>query len=1024
MNGSLTLGLDLGPNSIGWALVDGGDGKIIAAGVRVFPEGVDAFDTSKEKSRAQERQLKRGMRRQIVRRARRKRILRRVLAEHGLLPADLGKQEKIIQMDPYVLRAKGLDHALSPHEFGRVLLHLGARRGFLSNSKSDKTKRKETSDMLKEISALAQEIEDAGHRTLGEHLSALAAKPGEAPGVRIRGRHTRREMLDREFERLWSTQQPHHPDLLTNELKKKLKDPTGDETWLVRGAIFGQRNLYWPSSTIGRCEYEPRERRAAKAERISQRFRILSEVNNLRFVDPATGTRSLDASQRGVLIERLSKTREVTFDQIRKELGFPESIKFNLEEGERSKLKGHVVDYLMAKESPFGKEWWKLPETRRDEILSVLADPRMGEDRIRSLATNKWGLDEEQVQKLLGVDLPRGYMNLSRKAMAKLMPYMEKGLLLMTNDGTGCALTEAGYLRPDQREHKETDSLGEPPKVANPVVRQALHELRRVVNAIIREYGKPDRIHVELARSMKMGPEGRRKYNKDRSEREAKRAAAAEAIRAAGARPSRDLIDKYLLWEEQAGVCVYSGRCISLKQLIGGEVDVDHILPRWRSLDDSFSNKVACFREMNVEKGDRTPYEWLHGWPDRFDAVKQQVADLPFRKRARFTQEKLDTDEFAARQLVDTAYIGRVAADYLRCLVKKRQFVLGSKGTYTAELRHLWGLGRVLESLPDSPAWIAKNDLGPGEKNRADHRHHAIDAIVVALTDQGRLQGLSRLYKNGESGAEIEPWENFRGAVVEIVKEINVSHRVRRRVSGALHEETIYGAVSEKDVRGEKIATKGKFVFRKPVEELTLAMVEEIRDPEIKRIVLERLERFKISRGKKAAGSIPREVWAEPLQMKSGVVIRKVRIYRRDDTIRSISAHANVKPGSTHHLCIFEWTERGESKREAVFVTMLEASRRIRDRQTVISRVHPVRADAKFVMSLSAGEAVLSPKGDSQLMVFNTAASTQGQIYFHLHTDGRAAAERRKYVVTANSMSRAARKVTVDPLGRVRWAND
>ena len=374
---NFTLGLDIGANSIGWALVEPEEHRIIASGARVFPEGVDAFDTAKEKSRTQERRVKRGMRRQIARRARRKRELRKLLGAHGLLPADVEQQAAILSLDPYPLRAKGLDHPLTAYEFGRVMLHLAARRGFLSNSKSDKGKAKETSEMLKEISELEAEIQSAGHRTLGEHFAALVAKPGEKPLTRIRSRHTRRDMLRREFELLWSAQKAHHPSLLTDELKKKLDDPEGDATWWMGGAIFGQRNLYWPASMVGMCEYEPKERRAPKADRIAQRYRLLAEVNNLKYIDPDSGrVCSLDHDQRAVLLDHLSRTKEMTFDQARKKLNFPQPVRFNLEEGERSKLKGHLVDHLMAKESPFGKEWWNLPEGRRDDVVRTLINPR------------------------------------------------------------------------------------------------------------------------------------------------------------------------------------------------------------------------------------------------------------------------------------------------------------------------------------------------------------------------------------------------------------------------------------------------------------------------------------------------------------------------------------------------------------------------------------------------------------------------------------------------------------------------
>jgi CRISPR-associated endonuclease Csn1 len=1018
-----TLGLDLGSNSIGWALVEEKKHRLIDAGVRVFPEGVDAFDTAKEKSRTQERRTKRGMRRQVARRARRKQQLRKLLTAHGLLPGGAAL-DQLLGMDPYQLRSKGLDQALTPHEFGRALLHLNTRRGFLSNSKSDKAKEKETSEMLREISALAKEIADAGHRTIGEHFACKVAKPGEKPTIRVRGRHTRRDMLRREFELLWSAQKPHHPTLLTDELKKKLDDPSGDETWWMGGAIFGQRNLYWPANMIGRCELEPKERRCLKAERIAQRYRLLSEVNNLKFIDPDTGNvHSLDAIQRTLLLDHLSRKHEMKFDAIRKLLGMLDTVQFNLEKGERAKLKGHVVDYLMAKDSPFGSEWWDLDEHRRNEIVHMLADPRTSDEQLVTMAVAQWGLTHEKAKRLLNIQLPTGYLSLSRKALQKLVPHMEKGLLLMTDDDTPCALVSAGYLRPDQRPRRMLAELPEPPDLPNPVVRQALHELRRVVNAIIREHGAPARIHVELARNIKMGPDDREKYNKSRREREELRAAAADAIRneALGTKLSRDLIDKYLLWNSQGGYCVYSGRSISLRQLLAGEIDVDHIFPRWRSLDDSFANKVVCFRDMNIEKGDRTPFEWLSGDPTRFEALKQRVRHLPWRKRTRFTQETLDTDEFSARQLVDTAYITRAAVDYLRCLVAEPHHVLGGKGTYTAELRHLWGLETILSELSDSPAWAAQADLRPGEKNRADHRHHTLDAVVVALTDHKRLQALARLYKTGQTGAEIAPWPQFRDAVKASLEKINVSHRVQRKVSGALHDETIYG----------KTRTPGEFVVRKSLESLTPSMVEDIRDDTIRAIVLERLDERGIKHGRKVAGSIKKEAWQPPLTMPSGVHIHRVRILVKmgEDSIREIgqsTSRRSVASGSNHHIEIRRSTEnRTKAAQIGRIVASLDAAQRIRQRQPVVDRACP--PSQEFVMSLSINEMLIIPDETGKQRLFRVQKmDVNGGVILRPHTyAGRCRdTDKPPMILRRSGSTISGKKVTVDPLGRIRWAND
>ena len=113
---AVTLGLDVGPNSIGWAIVDAEEEKIVAAGVRVFPEGVQDFGLAKEKSRNEQRRLARQMRRQHQRRGHRKQILRKVLAQAGLFPYEKEQQDALLKCDPYSLRVRALSskHETSP----------------------------------------------------------------------------------------------------------------------------------------------------------------------------------------------------------------------------------------------------------------------------------------------------------------------------------------------------------------------------------------------------------------------------------------------------------------------------------------------------------------------------------------------------------------------------------------------------------------------------------------------------------------------------------------------------------------------------------------------------------------------------------------------------------------------------------------------------------------------------------------------------------------------------------------------
>lgn len=1013
---SYVLGLDLGCSSIGWALVDQQNRKILLSGVRVFPEGVDRDKMGGERSKNEDRRIKRSMRRQITRRARRKAQLRVVLEDAGLLPAGDCGEAALFAADPYALRAKGLDHRLDPYEIGRVLVHLNQRRGFKSNRKSGNAK--EEKGMLAEISELAREMEKDGARTLGEFLFRRKSLSPDGPPVRLRGRHTRRSMLEHEFNLLWEKQRHFHADVLTDTLRRSVWDDL----------IAYQRKMYWPASVVGRCELEPKEKRCRRDHPVAQRFRMLQEVNNLRVIDPNTGEmRPLHPPEREKLIAYLSTSKERGFDEIRKHLGLLESQGFNLEFGERKKMLGLSTDNLLSGKKLFGPQWRQLPAGRQDQIISLLLDDGLADEAFRERAKGLC-IPPELADELIDLETPPGYASYSLMAMQKLIPHLAEGLPLSGKAGEPDALHAAGYLRPDEQSTPKAKFLPRPPEITNPLVRAALYQVRQVVNAIIREFGGLAAIHIELAREVKGTGEQRRQMTLRMRRNEENRRRVADIIRGeTGREPRRDDIVRYILWEQQGRVCIYSGRAISNAQLFGADVDVDHILPYSRSLDDSQLNKVVAFRTENAEKANRTPYEWLaERHPDKYEGVLQRAARLPDEirnaKRPKFAQRTLELTEFVERQLNDTKYISRKAAEYLRGLGVD---VICTKGQRTADLRHYWGLDTVL----------ARD--GEATKNRDDHRHHAVDAIAIALTDRPRLQALA-----AARGARTlpEPWTDFRQMVEGSVNAINVSFRVNRRVGGPLHEETLYGPTQKpwrsaghtpgnsreatRPWAAKWTESEALFVYRKPLDQLTGPMVSEIRDPVVRSIVEERLRAFGVEPGSKRA--IPSAAWKDPLFMPgpNGARIRRVRLLRKDETIVPIrSGHACVKTGSVHHVCIFEIEAKGKPKRMAVFVSMLEAARRICGRQPVIQRTHPEHPAAKFVMSLSRGELVLGTfKGRERLCVYQTGASTQGQLYFAEHRDARKSGDREKFAVMAGTLD--ARKVTVDPLGRLRWAND
>ncbi len=639
----------------------------------------------------------------------------------------------------------------------------------------------------------------------------------------------------------------------------------------------------------------------------------------------------------------------------------------------------------------------------------------------------------------------------------------------------------AGYLRPDQREVDETTVLPQSPDVPNPIVRQALVEVRKVVNAITRELCKDrivdgqrpyDAIHIELGRDAKASFEQRKEMRFENAKRRRMRETAADEIAGAGDKVTRSKINAYLLWQEQGRECVYTGRPISLAQLLSDAVDVDHILPRWRSLDDSMMNKVVVFRKANADKGDQTPYEWLaERDPERYAEVLQRAKKLPYSKYRRFTQKEMELKDFVARQLVDMRYISRLVTQYLRPLGAD---MVMPRGSMTAELRRRWGLNNILSE--------------DGEKTRADHRHHAVDAVAIALTNRKRLHALAN-----RRGEVAPPWEGLRHQAEESILAIKVSHRVQRRLSGALHEETFYGPTQKyagaegelvvpgsvgygKDRRHAKgwEEDTGAFVRRKSVEEVKNAKhLAKVRDAGIREILANHLRKQGVD--PLGAGAYPNDAFkgdnipvmtkGDGSEAQEAHPIKRVRMIEESQTFRPVSERRSyhfVKPGNNHHIVYHEKDTKKGPIWNGEVVTMFDVAKRnatrldmrreaetdirathlppnkersaLRKAYHEIDTAHPMvdKRDSdsgRFVMSLTLGELfeIDGEGGERLLCTVRMLDQRSGYLHYKLHTDARKAGDIKKdnlYLSAKATQQRNAQKVTVDPIGRIRRAND
>lgn len=817
MNTPYRLGLDLGTNSIGWAMIDldptGRPVAIRRMGSRIFSDG---RDPKSRQSLAISRTSVRGQRTRRVRANRRREALILTLCQFGLLPEDPETSRNLASHDPYALRAQAATAPLEPYLLGRALMHLAKRRGFQSNRRTPaKEAEGNTKEAMKRLhtllegKTLGQFLHDQISRGLGARFRPSpesAGKPKKDFPL-----YPERAMYRAEFEIIRSVQEPHH------------KANVSAAAWeRISHLIFHQRDLKIPER--GKCRFVHGESRASIALPSFQQFRLLSDANHLGYRTDAFGpVQMLDADQRAAVLSLTRTQKTVGFSKLRTKLKLDDAARFNLESDKRDKLLGDVVATLFSGRDLFGARWHDLELPDRDAIVGAVLDLE-DQDDLRRVG-EKHGLAGDALAvfcQLSPDDLPKGTARFSATALRLLVPQLEKGLkyneaveacgwshTITPEDGSAAKLPYYGKAMPDSvvPSPKSKGKVEEEylhGRFPNPTVHIALNQLRQVVNALIERYGKPAEVNLEIARDLKMSARQREELSKEQTENTKKnerRNAFIDAINADHGTKFAKNYDNRLrlrLWEELAEdvncrCCPYTGQRITPARLFSDEIEIDHILPFGATCDDSPANKTLCLRSANREKRKRSPHEAFGHSPAGYDydAILNRAILLPGNKRWRFQADAMerfrDDNKFQARQLVDTQHLGRAAHRYLSCIAP-HDSIRVSPGRITALLRHHWGLDTLLTS-DDAPDRMGKN--------RADHRHHAIDALIVSLLDH-RLLKFIRDANAAEdlNGIEVPPpWGRFRVDAADQVDRITVSHRPDHNPAGSLHEATFYGLV-------------------------------------------------------------------------------------------------------------------------------------------------------------------------------------------------------------------------------------
>jgi len=792
---------------------------------------------------------------------------------------------------------------------------------------------------------------------------------------------------------------------------------------------------------------------APKSSPLFQLCRIYEAVNNIRLTRPDGSPRDITPEERAKIVAHLQSSASLSFAALKKLLKEKALIADQLTT--KSGLKGNSTRVALAAALQSYPQYHHLLDMELEtRMMTVqLTDEETGEvteregavvtdsyvrqplyrlwhilysieerDAMRRALITQLGMKEEDLDgglldQLYRLDFVKpGYGNKSAKFICKLLPQLQQGL------GYSEACAAVGYRHsnsPTSEEITERTLLEKIPllqrnELRQPLVEKILNQMINLVNALKAEYGV-DEVRVELARELKMSREERERMTRQNGQRKEANDKVAERIRQCGLYPTKPRIQKYMLWEEAGKVCLYCGRSIEEEQCLNGDdMEVEHIIPKSVLYDDSYGNKTCACHECNQTKGNRTALEYIRAkgreaeYMKRInDLLKEKKISYSKHQRLRWLKEDIPSD-FLERQLRLTQYISRQAMAILQQGIRR---VSASEGGVTARLRSLWGYGKILHTLNlDRYDSMGETERVSREgetteklhitnwSKRMDHRHHAIDALVVACTRQSYIQRLNRL--SSEFGREdkkkedqeaqeqqatetgrlssLERWLTQRPhfsvrTVSDKVAEILISYRLGQRVvtrgrniyrkkmadgrevtcvqrgvlvpRGELMEASLYG----------KILSQGRerIVKRYPLHDLK----GEVVDPRLRELIAEYNQ--EITSKVKAKGA--------PLYLDAAEKqeVRSVRCYvdkpsvakaipiRFDECGRAITF---VKSGSNHHLAIYR-TPKGELVES--IVSFWDAVNRARYGLPLIIK-YPRKAMEQVIQREDIPESVLS----------------------------------------------------------------
>ena len=844
------LGLDLGTNSIGWAVVNTDDNgiptHIEGMGSRIVPlspDDTNEFTKGNAITKNQSRTEKRTARKRYDRYQLRRENLTAELRKLKMLPDE--KLIKLSVLELWELRGKAASkgNQLTLSEIGRILYHINQKRGY-KHAKSDENADTKQKAYVAEVNARYAMIKER-NQTIGQFFAEklkeneIETPKGKFYTYRIKDQVFPRKAYEAEFDQIMECQKEFYPEILTEKVINKLRNEI----------IFYQRKLKSCKHLVSICDFEKQEyinkdgksiyrgpKVAPKSSPLFQICKIWEEVNNLSLKNRKNDELFITLEQRQAMVNFLETHEKLTLSDMYSILGISKQDGWWGGKAIGKGLKGNVTKIALKNALGDFENADRLLQFNLKQIDSNLVDEVTGEilqvidpkmekeplydlwhtiysisdkEELANALKKKYNIhDEDVINRLYSIDFVKsGFGNKSSKAMRRILPYLQQGLKYSD------ACEYAGFRHSDSLTKAENDArqLLEklPPIQKNtlrqPIVEKILNQMINVVNALMIEYGQFDSIRVELARELKQSKDERNTTFLQNEAMQRLNESIAKRLSFEDIKPTKRTIEKYKFIFPTKGCidkrtgkfvtksfdglstinqCIYCGQPFSLSAALNGDgYEIEHIIPRDLLCDNSQNNKVLSCRKCNSRKSNKTAFDFMRSqdesifeeylerielWykngiisPTKREHLLLSHEDyLERKKKGKVTDiDKKYWEDFVSRQVGETQYISR---ESIRILKQCCRTVNATSGKITAILRHLWGYDEILHQLnferykkaglTETKTWESNHGKNKHSKEqivdwskRIDHRHHAIDALVVACTQQGVIQRINTL---------------------------------------------------------------------------------------------------------------------------------------------------------------------------------------------------------------------------------------------------------------------------------------